>query len=138
MQSLFRHTTTFVFAIAIVGSQLNFVSELTYCTEFIQLEDGSMCTTAMVEGNLAPPDQGNHAVTSSKSCCASKLIEANNHLVALVKDATPNQKFSPVAALLYSIRNQSVPGLTVNYTADSQNHSPPISELIVRSSILLI
>lgn len=138
MQSLFRHTTTFVLAIAIAGLQLNFATNAKYCDEFFELEDGAMCTMAMVEGDSAPLNNGNHVLTSSNDCCASTPIEANNHLVALVKDSKPLDKSSLVVAALHSIQVRSVPRLTVNYTADSQNHSPPISELIVQSSILLI
>ncbi|MFQ5798593.1 MAG: hypothetical protein ACE5H0_07860 [Bacteroidota bacterium] len=138
MKSVFRHTTPFALAIAIIGSQLRFVQNLKYCTEFFQLEDGSMCTMAMVERNSAPPNQGIHVLTSSNNCCASIPIEANTRVAALVKDSKPLDKSSLVVAILHSVEIQSVPGLTIDYTAEWQTHPPPISQLIVQSSILLI
>jgi len=138
MQSVFRHTTPFFLTFAMIVSQLQIVGNLEYCTEFFRLEDGSICTMAMVERNSAPPNQGIHVLTSSNNCCASIPIEANTRVVALVKDAKPLQKSSLVLAIFHSIQTQSVPGLTIDYTPEWQTHPPPISQLIVQSSILLI
>lgn len=138
MQSVFRHTTPFFLTFAMIVSQLQIVGNLKYCTEFFQLEDGSMCTMAMVEQNSAPPNQGIHVLTSSNNCCASIPIEATTRVVALVKNSKPLDKSSLVVAILHSVQIQSVPGLTIDYTAEWQTHPPPISQLIVQSTILLI
>ncbi len=138
MQSVFRHTTPFFLTFAIIVSQVKFVENLKYCTEFFLLEDGSICTIAMVQANAAPPAQGIHVLRPSNSCCASISIETANQLVALVKDTKPLQKWSIIPAIVHAIQIQSVPGLTIDYTAEWQTHPPPISQLIVQSSILLI
>ncbi len=138
MRSVFQHTAPLVLIIAIIGSQQVFVADVKYCTEFFHLDDGSMCTMAMVEGDSAPLNNGNHVLTSSNDCCASIPIDGGNRIAAFVKDSKPLHKSYLVVALLHSIQSQSFPGVAVNYTADSPIHSPPISLQIVESSILLI
>lgn len=138
MQNFFRHTTPFVLIFAIVVSHLQFVVYLEYCTEFIQFEDGSMCTTAMMQGNIPESDQGVHVLTPSNSCCASVSIETDNQLFALVKDTKPLQKSSFIRAIVQPTQTQSIPGLTIYCSTPRQIHFPSISQLLVESSILLI
>lgn len=138
MPILSTHLKTVVIVVATLISHLTFTSKFQYCVEVFPLEDGSPCSMAMM-------DHSNEAgkscvsVESSNDCCVSKIINVTNQLVGSLKDVTKTSDTAPLCAL--SDFNTQLPESalpTPHVTTDRHSHSPPISQLIVQSTILLI
>lgn len=137
MKSLFRHTAAWSVLAALVFSQSGFALHVGYCIEYFQLDDGSTCSMTMIERNEVSA-LTDVAFQSSLSCCATKSIEANKRYVAFVKDLKPAEKLSLVLVVSPAIQNEVPASYRIVAVGECHSHSPPLSQLIIQSTILLI
>jgi len=138
MKLIFKHGAAGTLLVAFVVSQSGFAFHVGYCIEYFQLENGSTCSMAMME-RPAGPVSTEASLLPSNSCCATKSIEANKRYRALLKDAKPTEKVSTVLFVVPATED----GLQASYyrvatDRERHSHSPPLNQLIITSTILLI
>lgn len=138
MQSVVKHIFTLVVLLALLLSQSGVAFHLEYCLEYFELEDGSICSMAMDEKDGGELPDGVPALQSSNLCCASRIVEANHRIPALVKEFEEHNKLLATAILPHENGALINTPVIADKTRNQYSHSPPLRQLIVQSSVLLI
>lgn len=132
-----RHLISVVVLAAMLFTTPSFVAEFMYCVEMFQLQDGSTCTMAMAE-SATNPRQGEKEITNSDDCCVVKIVEISNQIVAPSKERDSKEKQFPILFHLSFLPARITRFALVNLHGFPHTNSPPLAQLVVQSSVLLI
>ncbi|MBI3004471.1 MAG: hypothetical protein HYY49_03545 [Ignavibacteriales bacterium] len=133
-----KHIFTLVVLLALLLSQSGVAFHLEYCIEYFELEDGSICSMEMGDKDAGELQDGILSLRSSNSCCASRIVEANHRIPALVKEIKQNDKASVTAVFPYQDFPLTNTSEGAKQADNRHSHSPPLGQLIVQSAVLLI
>ncbi len=125
--------------LALFVAQSGWTVDFKYCVQRVSHEGGLICSPAMMDLPVPTSSASStHSLSRSAGCCASKHIEANVKVVSQDKSELSSDASSVRAMQTVMLNPPAGPAPIILGQLAEHSHSPPLSQLIVSSSTLLI